>query len=166
MSAVQTTSPITAVDPARAFATVSTTENSSIGLGVGMSMLTAAVDTPTSVRFERGDGGVPLDAAWEVITLPFTVEHGVATLPAGVTTATASIAASTATSVALASGQSVLGISGGRSTFQTSDGNLVDLVGEGAATLALSPGMLTIERASSLGASTFEWTVIDFGSCP
>ena len=160
---LETLVPIAAVDSARTFALVSNTENSTVGLGAAMSLVSARLSDPSTLHLARASGGAPVSIAWEVISVPFAVEHGDAALAAGVTSATFPMTGTVASSVALATEQTVLGASGG--TTDLADGTVIDMVGEGEATLALSPAGLTVARATSLSNADFPWAVLDFASC-
>jgi hypothetical protein len=159
--------PVGMVDPAHTFALVSNTEDSGVGLGAKMSMLSAQlVPQPGGdqmVHVARASGGAPVSAAWEVITVPLAVAHGVAVLTPGAHMVTTSAPGATAGSVALATGQAVLGASGGTTDY--SDAATIDMVGEADATLAVTPTGITLERATSLSTTQVPWTEIDFASC-
>jgi hypothetical protein len=164
MTDLEASVPIAAVDPARSVVLASYPfDSTSIG-AANISMVSATIDTSSTLRIAHASAGVPIDLRWEVITLPFAVDHGVTDLAVGVATATAPTAASPATSVALTASQSVLGQSGGSTTL--SSATFDDLVGEATATLTPTASGVVVERASTLSSASFSWSAIDFATGP
>ena len=72
-----------------------------------------------------------------------------------------------ATSVAFASGQSLLGPSGGTTVYNGS-GNATDLVGEALATFAMTGSGMVVTRSTTTAAASWNFAAIDFGQprCP
>ena len=123
-------------------------------------MLQSRLASPTSLSFQRVQGGSNLSVAWELVSLPYATISGLTSFGAGVASASATVPGITAaTSVALSSTQSILGQSGGSSSFT---GAAQDLVGESAFTMTTGNNTLSLTRLSSVASATLPWTVIDF----
>jgi len=144
--------------PTGSLVLASYTSDNSSGIGANALMLQASFQGTDSVLFQRNAGGATLDVAYEVVSLPFATRLGSTSFAAGVTARTESVPGIVAaSSVAIGTMQSILGQSGGSTSFATTD-----LVGEGAATLGTATNSVVIERASSTGTAVIPWTVIDF----
>jgi hypothetical protein len=121
-------------------------------------LMLQATFSGNSILFERGAGGTNLDVAYEVVSLPFATRLGTTRLEPGVGTAAATVTGiSPTSSVAIGSMQSILGQSGGWTTFASTD-----LVGEAAATMTTATDSVLIQRASTTARASIPWTVIDF----
>jgi hypothetical protein len=121
-------------------------------------LMLQATFSGNSILFERGAGGTNLDVAYEVVSLPFSTRLGTTRLEPGVGTAAATVTGiSPTSSVAIGSMQSILGQSGGWTTFASTD-----LVGEAAATMTTATDSVLIQRASTTARASIPWTVIDF----
>jgi hypothetical protein len=130
------------------------------GIAAGAMMLSSQLASDTSLLFQRNLGGSTLSVAWEVISLPFATRRGIATFGAGIGATTVPVPGIAATSsVGLSSSQGILGQSGGSTSYNGPD---TDLVGEAAFTLATGDGSLLIQRQSTNASATLPWTVIDF----
>lgn len=150
---------------AGSFPLVSYTADSNISASAAGGALLARI-AQSSLVLERDDGTMPLDASWEVITLPFAATRGETTLVPGQLQATVSVPGlHGATSVALASSQPLFGPSSGRTDYS---GPEVDLVGEASVTLSAFDDSIVLERATADSQAVFEWVAIDFSRpiCP
>ncbi len=156
---VEKTATISAV-PSGSFVLATYTSDNAGSLAAAALMLQATLTNSTTVDMKREQGGSNLVVGWEAISLPFATHSGVTTFAVGETSASPGVAnIAMASSVAVASGQAILGQSGGTTTY---NGSLQDLVGEGTVSLATSAGGVTIQRTPSSSSATIPWTVIDF----
>lgn len=123
-------------------------------------MLQSSISSPTTLSFQRGLGGTNLSVSWELVSMPFATHSGVTNFAAGVATASEPIPGiSGASSVGISSTQSILGQSGGSTTYA---GASNDLVGEAAFSMVTGASTLSLTRLSSTASATLPWTVIDF----
>ncbi len=149
--------PITEV-PSGSVLLASYTSDNPSGIAASALMLDGSLQGANSLLFQRGTGGATLEVAWEIVSTPFATRHGSTSLAVGVASRTESVPSITAaSSVAISSMQSILGQSGGWTTFATTD-----LVGEAAATMTTGTDSIVIERASTSGSAHIAWTVLDF----
>lgn len=150
---------------AGSFPLVSYTGDSNVGFGAATGALLARIDGE-SIVLEREQGTMPLDASWEVITLPFASTRGETTFVVGQRQATVSVPGLRGgTSVALASSQALFGPSGGKTNYAGPEG---DLVAESSVTLTAVDDNIILERATADSDSVFDWVAIDFATsiCP
>ncbi|MDX2089251.1 MAG: hypothetical protein SFX73_15450 [Kofleriaceae bacterium] len=134
------------------------------GATAAASMMVDIANRGTQLEISRRQGGVPIEVAWEVVSLPFFSKAFTTELAAGEAMKTTSIPdLPAASSVALASTQSVLGPSTGATTY---NGNPADLIGEAAVTLTPRDGDVVVQRTSTTAAATISWTVLDLAHAP
>lgn len=151
-----------ATAPSGSLALASYTTNNASGTAASVMMLETRLATPTLLSFQRQSTGTDLDVSWEVVALPFATYSGLTTLAAGQGAATVPVSGANfnaTNSIALSSSQSLLGASGGSTSYV---GSALDLVGEALFTLATGTNSLTVTRASTQAAARIPWTVIDF----
>ncbi|CAN5366334.1 hypothetical protein BH11MYX1_BH11MYX1_20610 [soil metagenome] len=149
-----------ATAPTGSFVMASYTTDNASGVPASQMMLATTLTNPTTIGFSRSASGTNLDVSWEVVSLPFATNFGVAAFGAGQTAQSIPLAGIASTSsVAIGSSQSIFGQTFGSTTYAGADG---DLVGEASATMTTGSGTLSIVRSASTASSSIPWTVIDF----
>lgn len=130
------------------------------GIAAAALMMQTSLTDATTLDFSRSLGGTALDVSWEVVSLPYATTNATASFAAGSLTSTQSVTGILpASAVGIANSQGVLGQAGGSTTYNGTD---IDLLGEGAASVVVSNGSVTLTRGTAQSSATIPWTVIDF----
>jgi len=158
--------PIAAVDLEHAFPLISYTYDSDVGpLGVRVGMASPYIGAPDMLQIARAGTGAPLAGTWQVITVPYLVHAGAASVIGGMTSYTFGLPLDPNTTVAFGTLMSVLGPSGGQGYLSTAS-PVADMVGEATFTMTTGAGGLTIERGTALSDAAVTFATLDFATCP
>lgn len=147
--------------PANSILLATHTNNNVTATVASSLMVQAQLTSPTALALNRSQGGTAVEAAYEIITLPFTTMRFTTTLAAAETTKSQPVdGLGAATGVAFSTMQAASGQSTGSTGY--ADPVTPDLVGEASATFTVSDGEVSVRRATAASSAAFSWNVIDF----
>jgi hypothetical protein len=154
----------TAIDTTRSFLLFSYTYQGG-GVPRNESMLTGRILNGTTLRFTRGagvSGADDISLAYEVVSVPYRVQHTVSSLGAGLASLPVPLAAvNTGGAVAFSGNQAPIAQSAGGTDLAPAGGP----VGVSTFTHHVSgPNTLTLTRTNTTAAADVGWFVIDFSS--